>query len=55
MGKGKGNIDTFIYKVKKGTVILEFYNKSPNASKIDLNVCNARFPVRVINVYNTYD
>lgn len=45
MGKGKGNIDHWMCRVKSGSVLFEVSGVSPEIAKIALDAASAKLPV----------
>jgi large subunit ribosomal protein L16 len=46
MGKGKGNIEYWMCRVKSGSVLFEISGVSPEIAKIALNAASSKLPVQ---------
>lgn len=45
MGKGKGNIDYWMCRVKSGTILFELSGVSPEIAKLALDAASAKLPI----------
>jgi large subunit ribosomal protein L16 len=47
MGKGKGNVDTWIFPIKVGTIFVEMRDVSDQKASEIFKLCQAKLPIKI--------